>query len=74
MKNRNVSRISLNGTPVVAAHPAAPRKVAKAPPPAVVYNWTRNKRHFDIDRATNATNNRILKAAAKSAILTFTYH
>jgi len=79
MKNRNVSRISLNGTPVVAAHPAAPRKVAKAPPPAVVYNWTRNKRHFDIDRATNATNKRatnkrILKAAADSGIITFTYH
>lgn len=73
MKNRNVSRIVLSGTPVVAAHPAAPRKVAKAPPPAVVYNWIRKKRHFDIG-ATNATNKRILKAAATSAILTFTYH
>jgi hypothetical protein len=74
MKNRIVSRIALHGTPVVAAHPAAPRKVAKAPPPAVVYNWTRNKRHFDIGPATNASNKRILKAAADSAILTFTYH
>src|SRR5262249_19766181 len=79
MKNRNVSRIALNGTPVVVAHPAVPRKVAKAPPPAVVYKWIRNWRHVDIGRAPSDTNNRatrnrILKAAAKSAILTFTYH
>jgi len=74
MKNRIASRIALNTTPVVAPHPAAPRKVAKVPPPAVVYNWTRYKRRFDIGPATNATNKRILNAAVNSAILTFTYH
>ena len=79
MKDRIASRIAsvtpaLNGTPKVAAHTAAPRKVAKAPPPAVIYNWRRNKRRLDIGPAPGATNNRTLQAAASSDILTFTYH
>jgi hypothetical protein len=65
MKDRIVSRIALNNTP------AAPRKVAKAPPPAVVYNWTRNQRR--VGPATKATHNRTLETAA-NGILTFTYH
>jgi len=50
--------------------------VAKAPPPAVIYNWRRNKRRLDIGPAPSAANNRTLRAAASSdhAILTFTYH
>lgn len=81
MKNRIASRNvsateALNGTPKVAAHTAAPRKVAKAPPPAVIYNWRRNKRRLDIGPVPSATNDRTLMAAANSdrAILTFTYH
>jgi hypothetical protein len=81
MKDRIASRIvsvtpALSGTPKVAAHTAAPRKVAKAPPPAVIYNWRRNKRRLDIGPASRSTNNRTLQAAASSdrAILTFTYH
>jgi hypothetical protein len=81
MKDRIASRIvsvtaALNGTPKVAAQTAAPRKVAKAPPPAVIYNWRRNKRRRDIGPAPGATDNRTLRAGASSdrAILTFTYH
>ena len=81
MKDRIASRIAsvtpaLSGTPKVAAHTAAPRKVAKAPPAAVIYNWRRNKRRLDIGPAPGATDNRTLRAAASSdrAILTFTYH
>jgi hypothetical protein len=81
MKDRIASRIvsvtaALNGTPKVAAHTAAPPKVAKAPPPAVIYNWRRNKRRRDIGPAPGATDNRTLRAGASSdrAILTFTYH
>jgi len=72
MKNRIASRIALNATPVLAPRPAAPRKVAKMPPPAVVYNWTRNKRRLGIGPST--TSDRELQATANGAILTFTYH
>jgi len=65
MKDRIVSRIALNNTP------ATPRRVAKALPPAVVYNWTRNQR--PVGPATKATNDRTLETAA-NGILTFTYH
>jgi hypothetical protein len=81
MKDRIASRIAsetaaLDRTPKVAAHTAAPRRVAKAPPPAVIYNWRRNKRRLDIGPASSVTSNRKLKTAANSdsAILTFTYH
>jgi hypothetical protein len=68
MKDRIVSRIALNNTP------AAPRKVAKAPQPAVVSNWTCNQRRVGpATKATNATNNRTLETAA-NGIITFTYH
>jgi hypothetical protein len=70
MKDRIVSRIALNNTP------AAPRKVAKASSPAVVYNWTRNPRRVGPATKTinnRATNNRTLETAA-NGILTFTYH
>ena len=72
MKNRTVSKIELNDTPVLAVRTAAPRKVAKAPPPAVVYNWTRNKRRLGI--GPSATTKRNRKVAANGGILTFTYH
>ena len=81
MKDRIASRIAsvtaaLNGTPKVAAHTAAPRKVAKAPPPAVIYNWKRNKRRLDVGSTPGATDDRTLRAAASNdrAIVTFTYH
>jgi hypothetical protein len=72
MKNRIVSRIASNATPAVAVRTAAPRMVAKAPPPAVVYNWTRDKRRRGI--GPSATNNRNRQVVANSAIITFTYH
>ena len=74
MKNRIVSRIASNATPAVAVavRAAAPRMVAKAPPPAVVYNWTRDKRRRGI--GPSATNNRNRQVVANSAIITFTYH
>jgi hypothetical protein len=72
MKNRIASRIALNDIPAAAARTAAPRTVAKAPPPAVVYNWRRNKRQLGIEPSARAK--RDLQAAASGAILTFTYH
>ena len=71
MKNRIVSRISSNAPPAVAVRTAAPRMVAKAPPPAVVYNWTRNRR---LGIGPSATTQRNRQVAANGGILTFTYH
>ena len=45
--------------------------VAKAPPPAVVYNWTRNRR---LGIGPSATTQRNRQVAANGGILTFTYH
>jgi len=76
MKDRIVSvRAALNGTPKLAARAPVPRRVVKAPPPAVVYNWSRRILRADVDPAPSATSNRKHKRAVESSgAITFTYH
>jgi hypothetical protein len=73
MKDRIVSvRAALNGTPKLAARAPAPRRVAKAPPPAVVYNWSRRMLRVDVDRAPSRRKHK--RAVESSGAITFTYH